>query len=104
MDFAERASAENAANHLHNNLVVKGRVLSLKWANPRRQQQVGEVGQSSQSIADGLTLDMPAPPRAEEKGGGAKGGNAYFSELANRSSSSSSYPSMDPQRMGTTHS
>mmetsp|Transcript_22277 Transcript_22277/g.32420 ORF Transcript_22277/g.32420 Transcript_22277/m.32420 type:complete len:435 (-) Transcript_22277:177-1481(-) len=95
VDYGDRAAAEYAASQLYNNLTVKGRTLSLNWAKPRAQALVGG---SEPTRDDNDAVLLPPGMSASD-----------MKSILPTSASGPppppgpppSYPSMDPQRMGT---
>ena len=59
VDYADRATAEYAAKHMHNALAINGKPISIKWAKSKAQQNPSLPGSYS---GQGL---MPPPPGLE---------------------------------------
>jgi pre-mRNA-splicing factor RBM22/SLT11 len=107
--FTEREAAEKAAENVANKLVVKGLRLKLMWGRPqqpRPERREGEAGPPSHGGLLPRSVQAPAaqPSLQPPLGASSQAGEVNYLNLpppAPAPSTEASYPSMDPEGMGT---
>lgn len=126
VEFTDRAAAEKAAQELHKNLTIKGARLQLSWAKPAKKGD-GQHGRaltagSNTNQQGGYSAAMPPPPgmnpgqslpppppgllpptkRQKIQGSGPP--PPPPGPPPTMSHNKPSYPSMNPERLGSRHS
>eukprot|EP00243_Klebsormidium_subtile_P002690 TRINITY_DN15466_c0_g1_i1.p1 TRINITY_DN15466_c0_g1~~TRINITY_DN15466_c0_g1_i1.p1 ORF type:complete len:497 (+),score=67.99 TRINITY_DN15466_c0_g1_i1:164-1654(+) len=104
--FTEREAAEKAAENVANKLVVRGLRLKLMWGRPQQpgpERKEGEPGPPGVASHGGFLPRSVQAPAQQSQQAGKDGEVNYlnFPPPAPAPSTEASYPSMDPEGMGT---
>jgi RNA recognition motif-containing protein len=101
IEFSTRSEAENAILHLSLGVSIVGCVLPVRWAKPQRPQIGAAVNQGPYGF------DMPPPPGLDYAPllhGSVETTDGMHEQKRSRivQPSTMVYPSMDPNRLGST--
>ena len=103
VEFADRESAERAADAKYRNLVIKGNSLPLDWARPRggpsQKRDADEVGLPG--VLPGQQAPALRPELAAAFGLEPNRGRRGRHHKKARRPPHAPYPSMDPNRLGS---